>query len=209
MIKIKLLVATTNKGKLREIKAALAGLPLEVLSLTKAGVQGKAIEKGKTFAANARAKSIFYSRFTPYLTLAEDSGLEVDVLGGAPGVLSARFAGPKANDEQNINKVLGLLKRTPPAKRRARFVCHLCLAQRGRLIKCFRGEVRGWITKAPKGKEGFGYDPIFFYRPFGRTFGEIPAAKKNQVSHRGRALRRMRAFLEEFLATAPEKAAVP
>ncbi len=182
---------------------------MDVLSLAEAGIKARAVEKGKTFAANARAKSIFYSQFTSYLTLAEDSGLEVKVLGGAPGVFSARFAGPRATDEKNINKVLGLLKKTPPAKRRARFVCYLCLAERGRLIKCFRGEVRGWITREPKGEEGFGYDPIFFYRPFGCTFGQIPAAEKNQVSHRGRALRRMRAFLEAFLGTAPRKAAVP
>lgn len=209
MNKIKLVLATTNPGKLREIRTALAGLPVELLTLQQAGIEARALETGKTLAANARAKSIFYSQLSSFLTLAEDSGLEVKALGGAPGVFSARFAGPQADDQQNIDKLLHLLRKTPPPERRARFVCYLCLAYKGKLIKCVRGEVRGWIAEKPKGKEGFGYDPVFFYRPFGCTFGEIPATKKTRVSHRGRALRRMRAFLEAFLGTAPKEEAVP
>ncbi len=202
-------MATTNQGKLKEIRQALASLPLEILSLKQARIRARCPEEGKTCRENARAKSLFYSQFTRFLTLAEDSGLEVEALAKAPGVHSARFAGEEADDEKNIAKVLSLLKNVPPNKRRARFVCHICLAKQGRIIKCVSGEVRGWITDEKRGLHGFGYDPIFFYRPFGCTFGELPVGKKNTVSHRGRALRRLRHFLEEFLGTASREEAVP
>jgi len=207
--KVNLVVATTNQGKLKEIKAALEGLPVRILSLKELNLNVDYREKGKTFGQNARGKSLFYSQLTSYLTLTEDSGLEVKALGKAPGVFSARFAGPEADDEKNIAKVLAQLRKVPPAERQARFICYLCLAQKGKIIKCVRGEVRGWITKEKRGGHGFGYDPIFFYRPFGCTFGEIPASKKNLVSHRGRALRQMRQFLEAFLGAAAKKKAAP
>lgn len=197
--KIKLLVATSNPGKLKEIRWGLAGLPIKVLSLKEEAITVRYSEKGKTFKENARAKSLFYSQFTNYLTLAEDSGLEVEALKGAPGILSARFAGPKANDEKNIAKLLAQLKNVPGAQRKARFVCCLCLARQGKILKCFQGEVQGWITEEKRGSHGFGYDPIFFYRPFNRTFAELPPKKKNLVSHRGRALRKLRYFLEKNL----------
>lgn len=197
--KIKILVATTNPGKLKEIRQALAGLPLTLLSLEDTSITARSPEKGKTFLENARAKSLFYSQFTEHLVLAEDSGLEIEALKGAPGVLSARFAGPEANDEKNISKVLALMKNVPPGKRKARFVCCLCLARRGKILKCFRGQVQGWITEEKRGSHGFGYDPIFFYRPSGQTFAELPPDEKNRVSHRGRALKKLRSFLEENL----------
>lgn len=197
--KIKLLVATSNPGKLKEIRCGLRGLPIKILSLKNEAITARSPEKGKTFKENARAKSLFYSQFTNYLTLAEDSGLEVEALKGAPGVLSARFAGPKASDEENIAKLLARLKNVPAARRKARFVCCLCLAHQGKILKCFRGEVRGWITERKKGRHGFGYDPIFFYRPLSQTLAELSSKKKNLVSHRGRALRKLRSFLEENL----------
>lgn len=192
-------MATTNPGKLREIKAALRGLPLKIWSLKDLGLNRPCVERGKTFRENARSKAIFYSQFTHILTLAEDSGLEIDALKGAPGVRSARFAGPQANDEKNIAKVLRLLKKVPPHQRKARFVCYLCLARKGKILKSFKGEVRGWITEKKKGRYGFGYDPIFWYRPLGRTFGELRPREKNQISHRGRALRQLRHYLGNFL----------
>lgn len=193
-------MATTNPGKIREIKAALRGLPLRIWSLKDMGIDRRYVEKGETFRENARAKAIFYSQLTHALTLAEDSGLEIEALKGAPGVQSARFAGPSANDEKNIAKVLRLLKNVPPSKRKARFVCYLCLAKKGKILKSFKGEVRGWITEKKKGHSGFGYDPIFWYRPLGRTFGELRPHEKNRVSHRGRALRQLKHYLEKILA---------
>ncbi len=202
-------MATTNQGKLKEIKAALEGLPVRILSLKELNLNVDCPEEGKTFRQNAHAKSLFYSQLTDYLTLAEDSGLEVKALGKAPGVFSARFAAPEANDEKNIAKVLAQLRKVPPPERQARFICYLCLAKKGKIIKCVRGEVRGWITEEKRGGHGFGYDPIFFYRPFGCTFGEICVSKKNLVSHRGRALRQMRRFLEEFFGAAAKREAAP
>lgn len=154
-------------------------------------------ERGASFAANARSKAIFYSRRWEGLTVAEDSGLEVDALGGAPGVRSARFSAPRPSDAKNIRKVLALLGDRPPSKRKARFVCVLALARGGRIIKEFRGQVRGRIAPHPRGGGGFGYDPIFLYPPLGKTFAELSREAKSAVSHRGRALRRLKAYLRK------------
>jgi XTP/dITP diphosphohydrolase len=153
-------------------------------------------EQGKTFSENARAKALFYSRKWPGLTLAEDSGLEIKALGGAPGVLSARFSRPRASDAKNNRKILRLLGNGPASVRRARFICVMVLAREGRIIKEFRGQVSGRIGLAPRGASGFGYDPLFYYPPLRRTFAELPPDVKNTVSHRGRAVRKLRAFLE-------------
>jgi XTP/dITP diphosphohydrolase len=197
-----LLLATTNAGKIREIRKALQGLPLSVLGLGDA-LPGLAYrERGSTFAANARGKSLFYSRRWPGLTLAEDSGLEVDALGGAPGVRSARFSSPAPSDKKNIRKVLRLLRAVPPAGRGARFVCVMVLARGGRVVKEIRGEVRGRIGLEGRGRNGFGYDPIFYYPPLRGTFAELDPAAKNRVSHRGRALRKLIRFLAARSGTA-------
>jgi XTP/dITP diphosphohydrolase len=193
--KIPLVLATTNAGKAREIRAALKGLPFRVMTLADIGVEAAYPERGTTFEANSRGKSLHYSRRSAFLTLAEDSGLEVEALGGAPGVKSARFSAPHATDLKNNRKLLRLLKDVPAPRRKARFVCCMTLSANGRTLKTVRGQVRGWIAAGPKGARGFGYDPVFFYRPCGKTFGEIPPARKNAVSHRGRALARMKAFL--------------
>lgn len=191
----KIVLATSNPGKLREIRRCFDGLPFEFLSLRDIGASGDIEENGTTFLENARLKSLAYSLLSEQLTLAEDSGLEVDYLNGGPGVRSARYSDPGANDGKNIRKVLRLMQGVPWPARRARFVCQLVLSKGGRVLKTCRGHVRGTIALESKGNSGFGYDPIFFYRPFGKTFGEVGPEMKNAVSHRGRALRKMRDFL--------------
>ncbi len=191
----KIVLATSNPGKLREFQRCFKGLPFEFLSLRDIRGNGDVEEKGTTFLENARQKSVAYSLLSEYPTLAEDSGLEVDYLDGAPGIFSARFSDPGATDEKNIRRMLRLMKGVPWPGRRARFVCQLVLSQGGRVLKTCRGQVRGYIAQEKKGDLGFGYDPIFFYRPFGRTFGELRPETKNAVSHRGRALKKMRIFL--------------
>lgn len=196
------MIATGNAGKVREIRQALRGVriegrPLEIVGLGDIPAVAAPVERGRTFEENARAKSVSYSRRWPGLTLAEDSGLEIEALGGAPGVRSARFSAPRPSDAKNIRKVLRLLASVPPAARKARFVCVMALAERGRVVAEFRGEVRGRIIGEPRGENGFGYDPIFYYRPLGRTFAELPASAKNRVSHRGRAVAKLGRFLEK------------
>jgi XTP/dITP diphosphohydrolase len=194
-----IVLATTNRGKFREMTHSLAGLPLEFLSLEDIGTPRDVKERGRSFRENARLKSIAYSLERDALTLAEDSGLEVEHLDGAPGIFSARFSAPRPSDKKNIRKVLRLLKGVPWDRRQARFVCHLVLARKGRIIKETEGRVQGRIAFAPKGDQGFGYDPIFFYYPLRRTFGQLPPEMKNKISHRGRALNKMRAFLSKYL----------
>ncbi len=194
-----LLLATTNPGKVREIRRVLADLPVKVVGLADLPAGPSPRERGSTFLENARAKSLFYSRKWDGLTLAEDSGLEIDGLGGAPGVRSARFSSPRPTDEKNIRKVLRLLRAVPASRRGARFVCVMVLARRGRVLKEIRGQVRGRIAASPRGTNGFGYDPLFFYRPLRRTFAELDPGEKNAVSHRGRALRKLVRFLRSPL----------
>jgi XTP/dITP diphosphohydrolase len=197
----RLLLATGNAGKVREIRRALKGLSsadraLEVVGLADVlpGVTHQ--ERGRTFESNARAKSLFYSRSWSGLTLAEDSGLEIDALHGEPGVRSARFSAPRPSDDKNIRKVLRLLEGVPAGARKARFVCVMVLSERGRVIGEFRGQVRGRIAPAPRGESGFGYDPLFYYPPLRKTFAELLPGVKNSVSHRGRAVAKLRRFLE-------------
>jgi XTP/dITP diphosphohydrolase len=185
--------ATTNAGKLREFRHAAGDIAIDT-------VPGLADipapdETGATFAENAELKALYYSRFTEDPVFADDSGLEVDALEGAPGVYSARFAGPDANDEDNNRLLLKKLETTN--NRSARFVCVIALAQQGRLIATFRGAVEGRIIDTPRGDNGFGYDPLFFYEPFGCTFGEIDRERKMTVSHRGQALSALLTYCRE------------
>lgn len=196
MIERRLLLATGNPGKVREIRRALEGLALGVVGLSDVLPVPPPVERGRTFEANARAKALYYARRWDGLVLAEDSGLEVDALGGAPGVRSARFSAPRPSDDKNIRKVLRLLQGLPAAKRKARFVCVMVLAERGRVVAEFRGQVEGRIAPGPRGQSGFGYDPVFYYPPFKKTFAELSPGAKNEVSHRGRAVRELRAYLE-------------
>jgi XTP/dITP diphosphohydrolase len=195
-----LLLATTNQGKIKEFKARLQGLPLGILSLRELRHTQVFPEKGQTFLDNARGKSLYYSQYHTGLTLAEDSGIEIYHLKGAPGVYSSRFAGPEATDEANLHKVLRLLDGIPPAKRKARFVSCMVLSKRRKIITEIQEYVMGIITSQKKGKQGFGYDPIFYYPPLDKTFAELSPEEKNAVSHRGRALERLTTFLLDYLA---------
>ncbi|MFQ6084436.1 MAG: RdgB/HAM1 family non-canonical purine NTP pyrophosphatase [Candidatus Aminicenantia bacterium] len=197
----KLLLATTNPGKIKEIKKYLTSLPIEILALKEINFRENYLEKGSTFLENARGKAIFYSKHFGGLTLAEDSGLEIEKLKGAPGVYSARFAGEEGDDEKNIQKVLSLMRGVPQEERKARFVSTLILARQGKIIKEIVETVEGYILEEKKGNYGFGYDPIFYYSPLAKTFAQLLPEEKNKVSHRGKGLKRLREFLEEYFKT--------
>jgi len=191
----RLVVATRSAHKLRELRDLLHPAVAELVSLDDIGVPDEVEETGDTFEANARLKARAYARLTGLPTLADDSGLEVDALGGGPGVRTKRYAGDHATDEDNNRKLLGALDGLPPDRRGARYVCVLALVEPGRPgVRMSRGTLRGRIAVAPKGSNGFGYDPIFEPHgepPGGRTLGQWSAEAKNRVSHRGRAARRM------------------
>lgn len=195
MSKERLLLATTNKGKAKEIAILLSELPLEIFTLQEVFPKQNFIEEGNTFTENAQGKSLFYSRLWEDLILAEDSGLEIEHLKGAPGILSARFSGPQATDEKNIRKVLDLMEEVPLDQRKARFVSCIVLSQKGKIIKEIKECANGLITLEKKGPLGFGYDPIFYYPPLKKTFAELLPEEKNRVSHRGRALKKLKEFL--------------
>ncbi len=195
MSKVRLLLATTNKGKAKEIAILLSELPLEIFTLQEVFPKQNFIEEGNTFTENAQGKSLFYSRQWEDLILAEDSGLEIEHLKGAPGILSARFSGPQATDEKNTRKVLDLMEEVPLDQRKARFVSCIVLSQKGKIIKEIKECANGLITLEKKGPLGFGYDPIFYYPPLKKTFAELLPEEKNRVSHRGRALKKLKEFL--------------
>ena len=192
-----LLLATTNSGKAAEMRAfLLSALPSwNILWLSRDKAYAAFQETGSTFLENARGKGLHYSRSWEGLTLGEDSGLEVDCLEGAPGVFSARFAGPHATDSENIHKLLALMREVPWEQRTARFVSCLVLARQGRIIHEFQAKVEGRVRLETKGSGGFGYDPVFFYPPLKKTFAEMEPEEKNGVSHRGQALRQLRDYL--------------
>lgn len=193
-----LLVATTNPGKAKEIQTSLSSLNFKIFSLKDIRFNESFPEDKSTFIENARGKSLFYSRYWSDLTLAEDSGLEIEHLNGAPGVLSARFSGPRATDETNIQKVLKLMKGVPFEQRKARFVSAVVLSQRGKILREFKEYTEGFITFEKKGLYGFGYDPVFYYPPLDKTFAELLPEEKNIVSHRGRALKKLKAFISRY-----------
>jgi len=195
------LIATSNAGKLRDFSGAASAH-----GITIAGIPGFAslptvVEDGATFEANARKKAEEYSRAVPgELVLADDSGIEIDALGGAPGVHSARYAadephaaGNNTDDEANNAKVLRKLRNVPTRKRTGRFLCVIAAARDGQTLETFRGTAEGVILNAPQGKNGFGYDPLFYFPQIKKTFAELTAEEKSQYSHRGAAFR---AFLE-------------
>jgi XTP/dITP diphosphohydrolase len=194
-----ILVATRNPGKLREYAHLLADLPVEWLTLDQAGITLEVEETGDSFLTNARLKAAAYARAGGLPTLADDSGLEVDALGGAPGVNSARYAGPGASDRERYELLLSKLKGVPQAQRSARFVCVVAIAMPHGAIRTTRGEVRGRIIDQPRGEHGFGYDPVFWLEERGCTMAELPPDEKNKISHRARALRAMRPTLASWL----------
>ncbi len=195
-----LTIATRNPGKVREIRKILQGLPFKVRSVDDVLPGLSPRETGRTFAENARAKALYYSKRIPGLVLADDSGLEVDFLNGAPGIYSARFSRPDPSDEKNLRKLLRLMKDTPAEKRGAGFVCAVALAEDGEVVKLIEAKTRGRITVEAAGSNGFGYDPVFFYPKLRRTFAELSQEEKNAVSHRGKAFRRLRLYLEKKAA---------
>jgi XTP/dITP diphosphohydrolase len=192
---VTLLVATTNPGKLREIEGILARLPLTVVSLADFPDLVEAEETGTTFAENARLKALYYHQATGLPSVADDSGLEIDALGGAPGIHSARWEG--TDYAVKFRKIYELLDARNARGSRARFVCRVALADQGRIVFESEGVIDGRIADAPRGDQGFGYDPIFFYPPLGRTTAELDRDLKATVSHRGLAFTELRKFLEE------------
>lgn len=206
-----LLLATGNPAKVREIRAVLAGLPLEVVSLADLPAVSEPAETGATFAENARAKALYYARATGRWALADDSGLVVDALGGLPGVHSARYAADEvppgsprqAIDAANNRKLLRELAGVSDEWRTARFICHLAMADaRGVLLEA-TGAIEGRIGHRPAGENGFGYDPLFLLDELGKTTAELPSEQKNAISHRGKATRqfalKLRTWIDENL----------
>jgi XTP/dITP diphosphohydrolase len=192
----KFLLATTNVDKVREIRALMAGADIEIVGLDSLPPMDAPDETGTTFAENARLKARYYSTASGMPAIAEDSGLEVDALDGAPGVESARFGGARSTYPEKFAKLYEMLDARGGRDSAARFVCALAVARGNEIFYEARGTVEGRIAPAPRGTHGFGYDPIFFYPPEGRTLAEVSDDVKRAVSHRGAAFRQFRAWLE-------------
>lgn len=199
---MRLLVATTNSGKLREIRALLGTVPVDLLSLRDFPAIPEPEETGATFQDNARLKALYYDAAVAaraeggaVCTVAEDSGLAVDAMDGGPGVHSARFLRPDATYRERFDEILRRLAQRPSAPRTARFICALCVVRSGAVLYEASGVVEGVIAEQARGTEGFGYDPIFLYPPFGRTLGEIGVDDKLRIAHRGHAFRLLAEWL--------------
>jgi len=194
-----IVVATRNKDKVKEIRKILKGLKVKILMLDDFNNIPEVIEDGRTFEGNASKKARIISRFTHRLTVADDSGLEVEVLGRKPGVKSSRFAGDKSSYAENNAKLLKLLKGAPLSQRKAKFVCVISVAKGGKVLKVVRGTCSGRIGYEPKGKTGFGYDPLFISPKYGKTFAELGPKIKNKVSHRYKALKKAKVIIKSLL----------
>lgn len=195
-----LLIATRNPGKIRELESLVGALPLRLRSLSEFPSIPEVEETGMTFTENAVLKAIGYASQSGLWTLADDSGLEVEALGGAPGVFSARYAGPEASDAERVTLLLDELSRTKDQQRRARFVCVIAVADLdGRVAHVAQGLCDGHLAHAPRGTGGFGYDPIFIPDGYQQTFGELPSEVKESISHRSRAFQAASTFLRQRL----------
>jgi XTP/dITP diphosphohydrolase len=192
----RLLVATTNPGKLREIRALMADAPVELIGLSDLPPIEELDETGATFEENARLKAFYYAGRSGLWTVAEDSGLVVDALSGEPGVRSARFLGPDASYEERFAEIFSRLAASPDRPRTARFVAAIASVEHGRLVYETTGVVEGDIATAPRGMGGFGYDPIFYYPPYRRTLAEVSEAEKIAFAHRGVAFRKVAEWLK-------------
>ena len=201
----KLVIASNNEGKIKEIKRILKELPLEVLSLRDMGIDIDVEEDGLTFEENAKKKSVeIYKELIrrenkDFIVMSDDSGLEVDYLKGEPGVFSARYAGEHGNDKKNNEKLLLNLKGVKEEDRKARFVCQLALINDKNEYRGIRGTVDGYILESEKGDGGFGYDPLFLFKPLNKSFGELTMEEKNKISHRGVALEEAKEVLKELI----------
>ena len=198
--RITLVIATGNRGKYSEIAALLQGLDALLVPLDRVGLVEVPPESGESFQENARFKAEFVARAVGRLALADDSGLEVDALGGQPGVMSARFGGPGKTDADRNRLLLSKLEGIPPERRTARFRCVVAIADPNGLLSVVDGACEGRITLEPRGDYGFGYDPIFEVPSLGRTLAEVGSDVKNRLSHRAKAIAKARTILEEFLA---------
>ncbi len=196
----KLLIATRNNKKKKELQEILSDLDINLLSLDDIPPVPEVEEDGLTFEDNAIKKALLTARQSGLLTLADDSGLVVDALGGAPGVFSARYAGPEADDEKNNQKLLLALHDIPDQDRTARFACVIALATPEGSVQTVEGICEGLISRIPQGKEGFGYDPLFVPAGLENSFAELSSAIKNTISHRGQALTKIKPVLQELLA---------
>lgn len=193
----RLLLATSNQGKIREYRLLLDGLGYEITTLADEGITKTVTESYNTYERNARLKAVTFARLTGLLTLADDSGLEVDALNGEPGVKSARFAGKDAADEDRVRSLLARLNGIPWERRTARFKCVIAIATPEGHCELCSGECSGAIALEPKGHNGFGYDPVFFLPEEGKTMAELPLEAKNRISHRARASQKARQVLHE------------
>lgn len=195
---MEIVIASKNSGKVAEIAAALRDFPVKVVSLAELGNVPEAVEDGATFAENALLKARFYASYTGKACLADDSGLEVDALNGAPGVHSARYAGEAATDEQNNAKLLASLADKGLTESAARFRCVLAFVDTDGVVITADGVCEGRILNVPRGRGGFGYDPLFYLPELGKTLAEIDVAEKNRISHRGAALRNLADRLDGY-----------
>jgi XTP/dITP diphosphohydrolase len=191
----KLLLATNNQGKLREYRRLLRGIPFELVTPAELGISSAVEEIGGSFEENAALKAAATAKRSGLLTLADDSGLEVDALGGEPGPLSARYAGEGASDADRTDFLLKKLKDIPPEDRTARFRCVIAISAPEGKVQLFSGECRGVIIDRPRGSHGFGYDPIFFIPEMGKTMAELTLEEKNKISHRARAAEKAKKYL--------------
>jgi XTP/dITP diphosphohydrolase len=194
----KLLLATSNPGKIREYRFLLDILGYQITTLAEEGIAKAVIESGSNYEQNARLKAVTYAELSQLTALADDSGLEVDALNGEPGVKSARFAGEAATDAEKVSLLLAKLNNVPWERRTARFKCVIAIASPGGRAEVCYGECHGMIALEAKGKNGFGYDPIFFLPEIGKTMAEIPFEMKNQISHRARASQKARQVLQRL-----------
>lgn len=201
----KLIIASNNQGKIKEIKKVLENIPLKVLSLNDIGIDIDVEEDGITFEENAKKKSEeIYKELinigeSDFIVMSDDSGLEVEYLNGEPGVYSARYAGEHGNDKKNNEKLLIKLKGVSYRNRKARFVCQLALIDEKKSYKSVTGMVEGYILEEGRGEDGFGYDPLFLYEPLNKTLAEMTIKEKNEISHRGAALKKVDAIIKELL----------
>ena len=193
-----LLLGSSNPGKLREMRELLAGMTYRVVAPGDVGLRGAPAETGATFMENAVLKARHYASESGLLAVADDSGLSVDALGGGPGLYSSRFGGEGATDDDRNRVLLECLKDLPPERRGARFTSAVAAVRDGRVLFQAEESVEGRIAEEPRGPNGFGYDPIFFYPPFGKTFGEVSGPEKDRVSHRGKSFARLREFLRSW-----------
>lgn len=191
----KLLIATTNRGKVREYKILLKGVPFVPVSLTDEGITTIVEETGTTFKDNAGLKAQTFAAESRLLTLADDSGIEVDALGGEPGIMSARYAGDDATDTERVDYLLSKMKDVPEGKRTARFRCVIAIAEPGGETEYFTGECEGLVPFKPAGESGFGYDPVLYIPELGKTLAELGPEVKNRISHRARAAEKARKAL--------------